>query len=62
METLSNPFSTTVAGRNYTVPNDALREMYRMVARSLGSLYKFPTASLHAERTEQNRTAYKLML
>jgi hypothetical protein len=33
-----------------------------MVARSLGSLYKFPKLFLQAERTWQNDTAYQLML
>jgi hypothetical protein len=54
--------SCTVAGRNCPVSNIELHEMPQTVARTLGSLCKFPTAILQAEYIEQNNTAYKLML
>jgi hypothetical protein len=61
-ETLPKSFSSTVTRHNCPVLNNKLHESLRTVARSLGSLHKFPTAFLQAEYNEQNNTAYKLML
>jgi hypothetical protein len=61
-ETLHKHVSNTAAGRNSPGSKTRLHEMLRTVARSLGSLHKFPTASLQVEYTEHNKTAYKLML